>query len=384
MPLAKGLQALGRSVEVVTGFPNYPGGKIYSGYRIRLIQREELSGVRIVRLPLYPSHNSSGVQRAANYISFAISALIYLLFFARRVGVIYAYHPPLTVGIAAAIASKVRKIPVVLDVQDMWPDTLRATGMVNSTRLLDLIGRLALWVYGSCSRIAVLSPGFRRLLIERGVPSEKIEVVYNWAPEVSGDGSPIAAPDPLGKRGFTVLFAGNMGRAQGLGNLMQSAGILRNEAIDLVMLGGGVEVDSLKQIVSSQGLENVRFLPPVSFDEVGGYLSAADCLLVHLREDPLFDITIPSKTQAYMAAGKPVILVGRGDAATLIENSGCGFTAPPERPDELVEAIRKMAALSPDARQAMGRAGREYYERNLSLEKGVGRLNDIFGDLVAE
>jgi len=152
---AKKLVAHGFDVEVITGFPNYPGGKIYQGYRVKLMQREVIDEVLVTRLPLYPSHDKSKVGRALNYTSFFLSSLIYGLFFAKRPDVIYAYHPPLTVGVTAALLKFFRKVPVVLDLQDMWPDTLRATGMINNRLILNFISKVCDFVYKSARRIVV-------------------------------------------------------------------------------------------------------------------------------------------------------------------------------------------------------------------------------------
>ena len=129
----------GFDVEVVTGFPNYPGGKVYTGYKLRWITKEVKDGVFITRLPLYPSHDKSSFKRGINYLSFGLASLVYCLFFAKRADIIYAYHPPLTVGVTASIVRLARRIPVVYDIQDMWPDTLQSTGMISSKLLLTLI-----------------------------------------------------------------------------------------------------------------------------------------------------------------------------------------------------------------------------------------------------
>ena len=168
---AKELVARGFDVEVITGFPNYPGGEVYSGYRIKLIQREKIDGVAITRVPLFPSHDKNKFRRILNYLSFALSSLIYGLFFSKRPNVIYAYHPPLTVGLSAVIIKFLRRVPVLYDIQDMWPDTLNATSMLTNKHLLNLISKICDIVYASVDKIVVLSPGFKKLLIDRGVKS---------------------------------------------------------------------------------------------------------------------------------------------------------------------------------------------------------------------
>lgn len=383
---ARALHARGFDVEVVTGFPNYPGGKLYPGYHIRPIQRETMGPVRVTRLPLYPSHDKSAIGRAANYISFFLSSCLYLLFGARKADVLYVYHPPITVGCAAAVARLFRRTPTIIDIQDMWPDTLKATGMMGNPRLLGLIERVCLWLYRHVDHIAVLSPGFRELLKNRGVPDSKISVIYNWADEhaVAGTGLPLpaalAAPDR-----FRVMFAGNMGRAQALENVLDAAELIASRAphVDICMMGGGLEVTNLQEAAQARGLSNVHFLPQVPMREVGAFLNAADCLLVHLRDDPLFAITIPSKTQAYFAAGKPVIMAVPGNAADLVREAGCGKVVAPEDAAALADAIVDMAALPREQISALGRAAKHYYDSHLSLEKGVDAFTALFRSTMA-
>jgi colanic acid biosynthesis glycosyl transferase WcaI len=384
---AQAFTARGHSVEVVTGFPNYPGGRVYEGYRIRPIRREKAGAVDITRVALIPSHSQSKIGRIANYLSFWFSTLLYLLFFAKRADVVYVYHPPMTVGLAAAMARFVRRTPTVLDVQDMWPDTLRATGMIGNPRILNLIGKISTWVYGHVDHITVISPGFARLLESRGVPKTKIDLVPNWAPEAAS-AKPLDANAASfhSVHSFRLLFAGNMGPAQGLASVLQAAARLQqpHPEIGFYFLGSGISVTSLQAEAKALNLENTVFLPRVGLDEVGGYLQAADALLVHLTNDPLFAITIPSKTQAYLAAGKPIIIAVAGDAADLVRRSGAGVTVPPENPAALAEAVRAMAALPKDVRDNLGRKASAFYAAELSLDCALSRLESIFLQVVEE
>lgn len=378
---ARELVNRGFEVEVVTGFPNYPGGRIYPGFSMRLIKKEVIDGVRVTRLPLYPSHGQSGVGRVANYMSFAATSLLYGLFGAKRPDVIYAYHPPLTVGIAAVFIRFFRRVPVVYDIQDMWPDTLRATGMFSNEAALNVVSKVCNWVYRHVDQLVVLSPGFKRLLIEREVPEKKIEVIYNWCAEDQITAATYEIPDgfPNDSR-FRVLFAGNIGKAQALDSVLDAAKILqlRGKTMVFVFLGGGVEVKRLEQRVNDEGLNNVVFLPAVSMAQVGNYLSSADALLVHLKKDPLFTITIPSKTQAYMAVGKPLLMGVDGDAADLVAHSGCGHIAQSQNPEALVEAVEKLMNATPAELNTMSEKGRDFYRANLSLRKGVDGFAVIF------
>lgn len=381
MVFARELVRQGFEVEVLTGFPNYPGGKVYPGYRVKWLQREVIDGVQVTRVPLYPNHDQSAIKRVLNYASFAASATLYGVFMAKRADVVYAYHPPLTVGVAAALIKLFRRVPVVYDIQDMWPDTLRATGMLNNPKALAWVDTVCRWVYRRMNHIVVLSPGFKRLLLQRGVPEVKLSVIYNWADEASL-ASPVGqvpAAFPSSEQ-FRIVFAGNMGKAQALDTVLNAAALLqqRGSRVCWVMLGGGVEVVRLKAEAEQRQLANMVFLPAVPMTEVGTYLHAADALLVHLRKDPLFEITIPSKTQAYMAVGKPLLMAVNGDAADLVRESDCGVVAESENAEALAQAAEQLAVITPEALMDMGQRAKAYYRNNLALSAGVLRFGALF------
>jgi glycosyltransferase involved in cell wall biosynthesis len=381
LAFAQGLVALGHDVEVITGFPNYPGGKLYPGYKQRLFRRQTYGAVRVLRVPLYPSHDSSGIRRALGYLSFGFSSFVVGGLLTRRPDVIYVYHPPLTTAVSGALLGAAKRAPFVLDIQDLWPDTLTATGMVSNDRLLRAVGGVCQWVYRKATRIVVLSSGFKRVLVERDVAPDKIDVIFNWfdgdKPEVTDQ----RLADDL-RRGehFNVVFAGTMGKAQGLETVLEAAALLadREPSVRFVMVGGGIDVARLKALVRQRELTNVRFLPRMSGKDVGTVLAVADTLLVHLRDDPLFSITIPSKTQAYLVAGKPLLMAVRGDATDLVKKAGCGITCPPGDPGALADAVVALAHMSSEEREEMGSRGRAYYEKNMSLSDGIARFDSVF------
>jgi glycosyltransferase involved in cell wall biosynthesis len=283
-------------VEVVTGFPNYPGGKVYPGYRIRWMQRETIDGVQVTRVPLYPSHDASSLRRIANYASFAASALLYSLFKARKPDVVYVYQLP-TKAVVAAVLRVFRGVPFVYDVQDIWPDTLAATGMVGGGMMFKAAGAVARWTYRHADALVVNSSGFKRVLTERGVEPEKAEVVLNWCDEGSLRAPAETGPAFPDDGRFRIVFAGNMGLAQALGSVLDAAELVRARypRIDFVFIGGGVDTERLKAEADRRGLANVVFIPRMPIGEVGRFLSQASALLVHLKDDPLFAITIPGK-----------------------------------------------------------------------------------------
>ena len=382
---AKELVARGFEVEVITGFPNYPGGTLYDGYRIKLIQKETIEGVSITRVPLFPSHDKSKLGRIANYISFAFSSLLYGLIFAKRPDVIYAYHPPLLVSISALIIKLFRQVPVVLDIQDIWPDTLKATGMISDPRLLGFVSKVCGLVYSFVTKIVVLSPGFKSLLIDRGVPDTKIEIIYNWADEKALRNTTIETPKEFDSiHGFKVLFAGNVGQAQGLDVILDAALILKDDVpkLHFLVLGRGLQLDDLKRRANDLNLDNVHFLPSVGMDQVGSFLGSADALLIHLNSDPLFEITIPGKTQAYMSVGKPIIMGVRGDASNLVLRADCGVCFEPEKPAALAEAVKSLMLLDPADIQRLGENAERFYDENLSVKIGVDSFVQVFNEVV--
>lgn len=378
---AKELVSRGFEVEVITGFPNYPGGTLYDGYRVKFIQKEVIDGVLVTRVPLFPSHDKSKLGRVFNYLSFAFSSLMYGLFFSKRADVIYAYHPPLTVGISALIIKRFRRVPVVLDIQDMWPDTLKATGMISNPRLLGFVSKVCNGIYSAVTKIIVLSPGFKDLLIDRGVPENKIEIIYNWADEEVLRATTSETPKELASiEGFKVLFAGNVGQAQGLDVILDAANLLKIDApkLQFLVLGRGLQLDDLKIRANQLNLDNVHFLPAVSMEKVGDFLGSADALLIHLNSDPLFEITIPGKTQAYMAVGKPIIMGVSGDASNLVSSADCGVCFEPENPVALADAAKSLMSLDPTEVQRLGKNARSFYDENLSVKAGVDLFSEVF------
>lgn len=381
LAFAKELKRQGHEVQVLTGFPNYPGGKIYDGYKLKLCQREEIEGISILRVPLYPNHDSSALKRIFNYISFAFMAILFGIFATKKADVIYAYHPPLTVGIAAIFIKFFRRTPIVYDIQDMWPDTLKATGMLNNNKILNVIGSVCKLVYRSVDHIVVLCPGFKKMLIERTVPEHKISIIYNWCDE---QGLTQAQPakveyQQLMQNRFNIVFAGNMGKAQALDTILEVAKKVQNiQDIQFVFVGGGTETERLKQRLTTENISNTVFIPRMPMAEVGGILKLSNLLLVHLKKDPLFEITVPSKTQAYMAMGKPVLMAVAGDAADLIQRAECGCVATSEDVESIQQAILRIYHLSASEQLQMGLNARNYYLQKLSLEIGVRQFVEVF------
>jgi colanic acid biosynthesis glycosyl transferase WcaI len=390
LPLAKLLRERGYEIKVLTGFPNYPGGKLYPGYRMRMWQREEIDGVSVVRVPLYPSHDSSSLRRIANYASFALSAATIGTFLIGGADVGFVYHPPGTIGFPAMVLKASRRIPYIYHIADMWPESVVESGMIGNGASRKLATRfLSSWcklVYQQAQAITVLSPGFKRLLVERGVPERKVHIIYNWTDEEVFQPLPkdTALKEQLGLDGrFNVVYAGNMGVFQGLDTVIKAAARLKGESgIQIVMVGTGQKEAALKALASELRVGNVLFLGRRQYWEMPKIYSLADVLLVHLKDLPFFSATIPSKTQVSMACGRPLLMAVRGDSANLVEKAQAGLTCEPMNEVALADAILRLYRMDRDQLNCMGTMGRQFYLDEMSLETGGRRMDTLFHEVV--
>ena len=383
LPFAKELARKGHEVQVLTGFPNYPGGKIYDGYKVRPIFRETLDGIPVIRVPLYPSHDGSSIKRILSYFSLSISQATIGPFAVKKADVAYVSQGPASIGLPAMVHKLFRGIPFVYNIQDMWPDSLLSTGMFDSRIGLNIVNAWCKFVYNRASKITVIAPGMKDRLIDRGVPANKIDIIYNWCDDAliyRGDKNEQLALSLGMANKFNIVFAGNIGKAQAMDAVLDAAKMLASDCPDVqfVLIGGGVEVEPLKQKSKDMGLSNVVFLARRPISEIGPILRLADVLLVHLKDDPLFRITIPSKTQAYMAMGRPVLIGVKGDAANLVKNANAGLSCDPDNPESIAEAVRKFNQMSPAERDKMGENAVEFYEKELSFQIAVQKYEAIF------
>ena len=382
--LASSLKRRGHDVTVITAIPSYPYGRFYEGYKLRLWQWETIDGVRVLRLPVYPDHSHSSLRRALYFMSLAASVSVLGPLLVRCADVMYVYNDP-NLGIPSFLLKYLRRIPFVYEVADIWPESLSATGMVNSGRLLAVVKGLVQFTCRQASVVTVVSPGFKTNLTQKGIQSDKIRFIPNWADEaiyrpVEGDPALAAETGLVGR--FNVLYAGNMGFAQALHAVVQAAELTQDlPQVQFVFVGDGVEKPALEALVKQKNLANVRFLdrqPPLRMP----YLYAlADVLLAHLKRDPLFDITIPSKTLPYLACGRPILMAVAGDAADVARQAGAGLICEPENPQAIADAIRQFYTMSPQERACFGNAGRkaflEQYAQEVLLEKWEQLLYEV-------
>jgi len=384
--LGKDLVARGHQVTAITGFPNYPQGRIYPGYHQRPWQWEQRAGVRVLRLPLYPDHSRSAGRRSLNYLSFAVSASLLGPALCGPADVMWAYHTPLTVGIPAWWIGLLRRVPFVFNIHDMWPEGLSATGMVHSPAVQHWVGRLAGWVYRRAAALTVVTPGFKANLVAKGVPAEKIHVIPNWADEDTYQPVPrnsILAQTVGMQDHFNIVYAGSVGLAQGLDTVLAAARMLRGmPKIQFVFIGDGVDRERLCNQAKSMGLANVRFIDQQPSERMADFFALADVLYMQLKDEPLFRITIPSKLYSYMACARPVLAAVAGDAADTVREARAGLVCPPQDPAALARTVRELYEMPSAKREAMGQDGRQAFLEHYTRRGLVDRHETLLKDVV--
>lgn len=381
--IADGLAGRGHQVDVLTGFPNYPDGKLQEGYPLKLYRRDERSpGVTVHRAPLYPSHDGSPVRRMANYLSFAMASSWVALRHVPRPDAWLVYSSPATAAVPALGASLWSSTPVHLLIQDLWPDSVTQSGMVNGPviRVADAgLRRFCAWTYRHSAGIGVISPSMTAVLDGRGVEPTKIHYTPNWV-----DGSPVPAGQSSGPQlrrslglptGRLFMYAGNMGELQGLDPLVQA--FARVPSAQLVLIGAGVARPRLEETVRRERIENVSFLDPQPSAHIGRYIAASDVQVVSLKDTALLRATMPSKVQSSLAAGKPVLAHAAGDVAEVVSANGLGLACQPGDAAATVRAIQGLALLSEAELYATGRRSRAFYTQTFSAEAGLDRLESL-------
>ncbi len=388
--LATALAERGHSVTVLTGLPNYPSGRLYPGYGLLRPIEERLAGVRILRVPLLPRGRERGWQLALNYLSFMVSAsLLGPLRCRAATDVLFVYEPsPILVGIPAVLLRRLRRAPLLFWVQDLWPESLRAAGAFESKALLATVARVARFIYRRCDRVLVQSNGFVAPVVGVGAEPEKVRYLPNWAESLYAPveveaGAPERSELPPG---FRVMFAGNIGAAQSFETILEAARLLRGAPeIRWVIVGDGHRRAWLEAEVRRLGLEgSVHLIGPRPVAAMPRYFALADVLLVTLRRDPIFELTIPTKLQSYLACGRPIMASLEGEGARVVAEAGAGLTSPAEDPAALAEGIEQLYKRGDEERREMGRRGRAFFEANFEREKLVTRVESLMREAIEE
>jgi len=382
---ALALKERGHDVRVVTGFPSYPIGEIYDGYSLRPHAREFVEGIDVHRVAMYPSHSTRMIPRLATYASFAAAATAASVSRClREVDVVLVHSTPATVALPAMGVRAVHGTPYALWIQDLWPQTVTSSGFLDApanARAERILHRFCDLTYRGASRIAVSSPGMASLIESRGVPAEKITFIPNWPDErafhpaepTEWARSVIGASRPI-----TIMYAGNLGEMQSLDTVLDAAALLRDRPeVGIVLMGGGVAEEHLRTRVRQEGLDNVQFVAPQGPSRIAELLAVSDAQLVTLKDVPLMRTTLPSKLQANLAIGKPMVVSAAGDVAAVVRDAGAGFISPPGDGAALAGSIRDLAALSISERAIMGQSARKTYLTKFGEAVSVDALESL-------
>lgn len=374
------LKKRGHEVSVLTPIPDYPDGKYYKGYGIIKNRTEVLNGIRIYRSLVIPRHNGNSKWLALNYISYtifsAISALGLGLF--KRYDAIFVHETsPVMVGIPAIIIKKIQKIPMHFWVLDLWPESLSAAGGIKNPKILGLFEKLTRRIYEKSDSILIGSKGYKKSITQKGDFKNKIIFFPNWVEEslvqTSDDSTLPSFPD-----GFNIVIAGNMGDAQDLPHILNAAKILKNTKINFIFIGDGRKKEFVKQFIEENGMQKqIICLGRYPLEKMPHFFNNADILFFALKDSPIFSLTVPSRLQAYMSSGKPIVAMINGEGANLIHEADCGWSVPAENSEKLAKLLLELSSTDPKILTAKGLNGKAYSETHFNLTKCMDNLERI-------
>jgi glycosyltransferase involved in cell wall biosynthesis len=381
---------VGRGVEVniLTGKPNYPVGKVFPGYRALGSLRETWNGANVYRVPLIPRGFRSGIRLFLNYFSFSVSAATVGVWMLRRVqcDAIFVYAPsPILKALPALFIGWLKQVPVVVYVQDLWPESIEATGYVRNRVAICMVESLVRFIYRHADLILVSSRSF---VTSVQCFSPTAQVVYypnSVDSSFSNPDSGIKINVPELDEGFCVVFAGNVGAAQAVHVITEAASLLlTHKDIRIVVLGSGSEIEWMQSQIVERQLENLFLAGRYPVNAMPYLLSKASALLVTLADREIFAATVPNKIQAYMAVGRPIIASMNGEGASLIEEAGAGLSAPAENGKALADAILNIYAMSQAERKKLGANAQSYYRKHFDHENLVTDLMMHLKSIVRE
>lgn len=383
--VAQSLRETGCDVTVLTGQPNYPEGVVAAGYSAASLCTQIHDGLTICRVPLVPRGRGSALRLVLNYLSFVVSAAVFgpWLLRGQRFDAILVYAPsPILQAIPAIWLAWLKGARLVTWVQDLWPESLSATGFVRNPKILRAVSLVVRWIYRRNDLLLVQSQAFVEPVVRM---AGRTSVVYHPNPgEQAFSTARTDQPSPLQlEPGFNVVFAGNLGSVQALDTVLAAAQLLRDEQnVRFVLVGSGSRGEWLRQEIRRLDLDNVSMAGRFPPSDMPGILAQASAVLVSLARDPIMSQTVPSKVQAYLAAGRPIIASLDGEGARVVVEAGAGMACPAGDAEALADAVRQLRDAPPEERQRMARSGRSYYEQHFEPKLLARRLNQILSEIV--
>ena len=374
----------GHDVTVVTCAPNHPFGRVYNGYHNLPWQVESIDGIRVIRLWTFLAANEGVWKRATNYVSYMLVAALAAPFLPRP-DVVVSTSPQFFCGLAGYAVSRIHHAPWVLEIRDLWPDSITAVGALRRGWAIKLSERLEAWAYRKADKIVIVTDSFRRHIGERGAAADKIIVVKNGVDleqfgRLQKDHS-LARELGVEDR-FIAAYFGTHGMAHGLDVVLRAAVLLRNDPrIAFLLVGDGAERRGLQAMRNEFGLTNVVMLEQQSRDRMPALWGLADAALVLLRKSDVFKMVLPSKIFEAMGAGRPIVLGVEGEARDIVERAACGIPVEPENAEQLAAAVHYLAER-PELAREMGAKGLAFVAREYDRRVLAARLADVFAELV--
>jgi glycosyltransferase involved in cell wall biosynthesis len=389
--VATSLQEAGEDVTVLTGKPNYPGGAIFDGYRASGVDKQAHAGMDVVRLPLRPRAASTALDLALNYLSFIASGYLLgpLALRGRRFDVVFVYAPsPLLQALPAIFFAWTRGVPLVLWVQDLWPEALTSTGFVRNRLLLEAIKRVVRYIYRRADLLLIPSEAFRDSIERLGGDPNKVRFHPNSS-------RPVPIQETLSddtqrlvqsvRNQFSIVYAGNIGTVQALDTVVAAASLLKDQdGVRFYIVGNGTMASSVADEIHRLGLGNIEMPGWVSPNEIQAVYDAASVLLLCMKDDEEIAQTIPNKLQVYMAAGKPIIVSGNGEPARVLAQARAGLVAPAGDARALADAVMNLRRLPPDQRAMLGENGLKWFSRHFEIGQRTLALIAYLQKAVAE
>ena len=373
--LCRELVQRGHEVTVVTGYPQYPIGRIYDGYGFDIPYEMEWKGVKIVRVKVH-ARGKTPFGMLRNCIDYVRQANAWVRACEERFDAVYVFEvSPVTVGLPAVTYKEKFGVPMFFNLQDLWPENVEEVLGIRFKPLSWYLGRIVDKIYAGSDKILCASRGFVKNLTDRGVPESKLVFWPQFCLEPALEGK--QRPEVYSQDTFNIVFAGNLGDAQGLDLMVEAAAELKGSGIRWYLVGDGRAKERLQKQVGEYGVqEDVIFLGRVSEDEANRYVHFADCAYLSFKNNKIFNMTIPAKLQTYLACGTPVLAAAGGETAQLIRSSGCGIVAEQEK-TALAQAAREAAALTREQREQMSAAARRYYDGHFVMDTLVDQLLEL-------
>jgi len=371
----------GHEVTVLTGLPNYPEGKIYKNYGFFKGSKEHHQGVNVIRTWLVPRGKGGGVRLFLNYFSWAFFASVraLTLSFQQKFDVVMVHEPsPITQGFPAILVSKIQKIPLHFWVLDLWPESLTSAGGIKNKMVLSVFEKVVKYIYNNSDKILISSKGFKESILAKGNYADKLVYFPNWAEDSILKGNS-DYPIPELPKGFKIIFAGNIGMAQDVMSIVKGALILKDQLdIHFIFVGDGRSKPQLEQFVDENNLnQTVHFLGRFPLVAMKTFFSRADVLLVSLKDELIFNLTVPAKLQAYMCTKTSILGMLNGEGAAIINDAKCGFSVKAADSEALAEQILSMYQMSKEERNSLGENGFKYYEENFTMSTCIDNLEFI-------